>query len=286
MPVMMYLIHLPIIFRDCILDILKRIEGAAFTIMDIHLKETLNNEVEESDSIISITLMPENIVRFVCEDLDSDIYELVRMNDEQLESGMSFVAAIIEKDRTNVVSDAMANLGALVNPIGAQVKQTMREALNDDPIYIELRNLYAGFGMDLVLGVFDELIQRGSSPEDVYSSVEGFAVELGYAEQLIEEVDYNIEFGIACGGSQKTEAKVAEVITGAGGAIAGAKIGAIIGSIVPGPGTIAGAAAGGVLGNKFSKKYGNKLGQEHDEKIAVAVDYAKETKKKVFDLFK
>lgn len=267
---------------------LKKIEGTAFTIMDVYLKKVLNDELDESDIDVveQITILPEVIVEFVCADLDNDIYEQIKMNDKQLEAGKLFIKGIIEKDRTNSVGDVFALVGSYINPIGSAVRREMRAMLNDDPIYIELRNLYSGFGLDLILGVFDELIKRGEKPEKILSLLEEFATEVGILEEVLETRDYNIEQGIASGNNQKKEAKVAEFTVGAGGAIVGAKVGAVIGSIVPGFGTIVGAAVGGTIGNALAKEQGNRLGQDHEETVARVIDEAKVAKEKLLSWFK
>ena len=268
------------------MELLKRIEGTAFTVMDIHLRLALSGEYEDVDHIAQIVVMPELVVQYVCDALDSDIHKFVEMSDEQREEGMSLIANIIEKDRTNAVGKAFSFVGSIINPLGSVIRQAVREQLDDCPTYIELRSLYAGFGMDLVLGVFDELMNRGKAPEEILAAVESLAVELGYDGLLEEELEYNVEHGIASGDNQKTEAKVSEAAAGVGGAIVGAKIGAILGSVIPVFGTITGIAAGGAIGKALSKDWGNKLGQENEEVVASIIDEAKAAKEKVLGLFK
>ena len=267
---------------------LKRIEGTAFTIMDIYLGKAINNELDECgiDLVEQLTVLPEVLVEFVCDDLGSNIYQQVKMSDGQREAGQLFIKGIIEKDRSSSIGDALALVGTCINPLGSAVRRETSSVLNDDPIYLEIRNLYSGFGLDLVLGVFDELIQRGQRPEDILLSLEKLATQFGIYEELLENRDHNISQGIASGNNQKSEAKVAEVAAGAGGAIVGAKVGAVIGSVVPGFGTIIGAAVGGTLGNALAKEHGNKLGQDHEETIAQVIDEAKEVKNKIFGWFK
>lgn len=268
------------------MDILKQIEGSAFTVLNIHLRMALTGELEDCNIVEQITIAPEVLVQYVCSDINSDIDKLVAMTTEQREAGMAFVKGVMDKDRTSAIGDALSTAGYFINPLGSTVRKELRKVINDDPVYIELRNLYAGFGMDLVLGVLDELIKRGASPDELLFSINKFALEVGYDELLDAEVGANIENGIASGKNQKTEAKVAEVAAGAGGAIVGAKVGAVVGSVVPVFGTVVGAAVGGTLGNALAKEHGNKLGQDHEETVAQVIEEAKAAKEKVFSWFK
>lgn len=268
------------------MDVLKKIEGSAFTVLDIHLRMALTGELEECDVVEQITIAPEVLVQHVCKDLNSDIDKLVAMTHEQRDAGMVFVKGVMDKDRSSVIGNALSTAGYFLNPLGSTIRKELRKVVNDDPIYIELRNLYAGFGMDLVLGVFDELIKRGNSPDEILVSINTFATSIGYDEMHDAEVELNIENGIASGKNQKTEAKVTEAAAGVGGAVVGAKVGAIVGSIIPGFGTIVGAAVGGTLGNAYAKEQGNKLGQDHEETVAKVIEEANIAKEKVFSWFK
>lgn len=268
------------------MDILKRIEGTAFTIMDIHLRFALSGELQGRDYIEEIAIMPETVVKYVCKILDSDLYKHVEMSAQQREDGMLLITNIIEKDRSNEVGETLSILSSVINPLGSAVKQVLRARLDESPIYLELRNLYASFGMDLVLGVFDELINRGETPQKVLTAAESLALEFGYSELLKDELEYNVANGISSGDNQKTEAKVSEAAAGMGGAVVGAKVGAILGSVVPVFGTVLGAAAGSTIGNTLAKKQGNKLGQENEEAVAQIIGDAKAAKDKIFKWLK
>lgn len=240
---------------------IQQLEAEAFTILDLHLSNAL--AMPETDRITQIVIGPQCLCEAVCIELGSDIHEFIMLNDEQFEQGYAFVEGIIDKDRSSLIADVSGIVGSVINPMGKFVRDSVGEQLADDPTYIELRNMYQSFGMDIVLGIFSELLTRGYTPEQLIAAMTRWREELGYREGFDAQVERNLALGIVSGKNNSAEAKKAEVVGSVGGALVGAKVGAVVGSIVPGAGTVIGAAAGASLGKHFGGKELNKCGQ-HD----------------------
>ncbi|WP_299808183.1 hypothetical protein [uncultured Shewanella sp.] len=241
------------------MDPIQQLEAQAFTLLDLHLKNALT--LSESDNISQIVIGPQCLCQAVCEALGTDIHQFIMLNDEQFEQGYTFVAGIIEKDRSSLIGDVSGIVGSVINPMGKFVRDSVGAQLADDPIYVDLRNMYQTFGMDIVLGIFAELLNRGYEPQLLIAAMTTWREELGYGEGFDAEVERNLLAGIVSGKNNSAEAKKAEVAGSVGGALVGAKVGAVMGSIVPGAGTIVGAAAGASLGKHFGGKGLNKCGQ-------------------------
>ncbi|ABV88624.1 DUF6861 domain-containing protein [Shewanella pealeana] len=247
---------------------IQQLEAEAFTILDLHLKNALS--MADSDSITQIVIGPQCLCEAVCIELGADIHQFIMLNDEQFEQGYAFVEGIIERDRSSLIGDVSGIVGSVINPIGKWVRDSVGEQLADDPIYIELRNMYQTFGMDIVLGIFSELLNRGNEPDLLIAAMSKWREELGYIEGFDTEVERNLLEGIVSGKNNSAEAKKAEIAGSVGGALVGAKVGAVMGSIVPGAGTIVGAAAGATIGKHFGGKELNKCGQ--NEAVSEAIN--------------
>ncbi|GIU05284.1 MULTISPECIES: DUF6861 domain-containing protein [unclassified Shewanella] len=247
---------------------IQHLEAEAFTILDLHLKNAL--AMMDSDCITQIVIGPQCLCEAVCAEVGSDIHQFIMLNDEQFEQGYAFVEGIIERDRSSLIADVSGIVGSVINPMGKWVRDSVGSELADDPIYIELRNMYQTFGMDIVLGIFSELLNRGHEPEQLIVAMSKWRQELGYIEGFDAQVERNLLEGIVSGKNNSAEAKKAEIAGSVGGALVGAKVGAVMGSIVPGAGTIVGAAAGASIGKHFGAKELNKCGQ--NEAVSEAIN--------------
>ncbi|GIU14150.1 DUF6861 domain-containing protein [Shewanella sp. MBTL60-007] len=247
---------------------IQQLEAEAFTILDLHLKNALS--MPEADMVTQIVIGPQCLCEAVCEEIGADIHQFIMLNDEQFEQGCAFVEGIIEKDRSSLIGDVSGIVGSVINPMGKFVRDSVGAQLSDDPIYIDLRNMYQSFGMDIVLGIFSELLNRGYEPELLIAAMTSWRERLGYVDGFDEEVERNLVGGIVSGKNNSAEARKAEVAGSVGGALVGAKVGAVMGSIVPGAGTIVGAAAGASLGKHFGGKELNKCGQ--NEAVSDAIN--------------
>ncbi|WP_028766244.1 glycine zipper family protein [Shewanella fidelis] len=241
------------------MDQIQRIEAEAFTILDLHLRNVL--AMSESDLVEQIVIGPQSLCEAVCIELGTNIHQFIMLNDKQFKQGCSFVEGIIERDRTSLTADVAGVVGSMINPLGKFVRDSVGAQLADDPIYIELRNMYQTFGMDIVLGIFSELLNRGYEPELLIVAMAKWREGLGYVDGFNSEVDRNLREGIISGKNNSAEAKKAEIAGSVGGALMGAKVGAVMGSIVSGPGTVVGAAAGASIGKHFGAKEFNKCAQ-------------------------
>ncbi len=276
------------------------IEAKAFTLLDLELENYISNftnlndllngsdDIEESDKeemytaidqiAYELALSPQFLVQYVCEKVDSELHKAILMNEDQEQAGVEFVINVLFKDRSNLVKDFANGAAYGFNPLGKFIRDQIHGAVADSPIYLELRGAYQTFGMDLVLGVIDELLNQGTSEEEILAALNEYQNELldslSQVDDVYEQLKATPELfenivkeywdkGIVSGDDQSKEAKVGEVVGGVGGAVVGAKIGAVLGSIIPGPGTIAGAAIGGALGNIFGKTFGLETGVEY-----------------------
>jgi len=242
---------------------LQRVEALSFTILDLYLEIALDSEAPAEN----VAIGPQILIESVCEGFDSDLYKKIEMNEEQTKAGIDFVQGIIDKDRETLIGVAGAFIGAAINPVGKAVRDGMGAVINNCPIYIDLRNMYQGFGMDLVLGVFSELIDQGHTAKQLDSLLNKIAKEASMST-FPERLEYNIAHGIYSAENQGREAKLFSTAGSVGGAIAGAKVGAAVGSVVPGFGTVVGAGVGATLGRHFGGKAGNKAGKENADAIS------------------
>ncbi|MCG9731157.1 hypothetical protein L1D44_15280 [Shewanella sp. Isolate13] len=196
---------------------LQQLESEAFTILDLHLKNALS--LAQSDCITQIVIGPQCLCEVVCNELGSDIHRFIMLNDEQFEQGYAFVEGIVEKDRSSLIGDVSGIVGSVINPMGKFVRDSVGAQLSDDPIYIDLRNMYQSFGMDIVLGIFSELLTRGYEPEQLIAAMTNWREELGYVDGFDAAVERNLVEGIVSGKNNSAEARKAEVAGSVGGRI-------------------------------------------------------------------
>lgn len=279
---------------------LERIEARAFLLLNWQLEvcfdkfQALNSvldslddeESEEYNAICSevdeiayeIAMTPQHLVRYVCETIGSQLHKSVEMTEEQERAGYEFIVQILYKDRSNWVKDFANGAAYGINPLGKFIRDQIHESVAVDPIFIDLRKAYQTFGMDLVLGVFDELLNQKVRRNEILSALNEYKNEfwdmLSQEDEVYEQYKCDIaefdkmaedlwEQGIVSGEDQSKEAKTGELAGGVGGAVVGAKVGAVIGSVVPGFGTIVGGAVGGALGNIFGKSAGANAGMQY-----------------------
>jgi hypothetical protein len=250
--------------------IYKEIEAAALTIMIEQAKSILQSTESLDEASIRITLIPTTLVKSICKTHNSKIYKHVCPSFPEIKKGQAFIKGVLTPNESEI-KYAVSILSTIANPAGKFAREILSNT-EDKPEFKKLTSILRSFGLDIVLGVFDELLKSGIRPEHIMDSLRNYYIDTLKLDltndertSIINILDIastkNIESGIVSGACDTSSAKTGETLGGIGGAVAGAKIGGIIGSIVPGPGTVIGAAIGAALGRKYGATKGNTVGQ-------------------------
>ncbi|MCL0009795.1 glycine zipper domain-containing protein [Providencia rettgeri] len=239
------------------MDDFQRIEATALTIMIMQATEFIEKE-EDTACLVDI---PYTLCKSLCEVNNSELYIHLKLTDEQRAKSISAVTAMLE-DNDNWLSHAAHLYNLFSNPLGKTIRDTITKQYDENPLVRKITRLYRGFGLDLVLGVCDELINQGVSPKKLLTDLSDYQLTNLSCENFDEIVQVNVDIGVVSGQIDSKEAKYGELAGNVGGFVAGAKAGAIIGSfILPGVGTIIGGGIGAATGKVFGKQIGNLAGQ-------------------------
>lgn len=239
------------------MDDFQRIEATALTIMIMQATEFIENK-DDTDSLVDI---PYTLCKALCEANNSELYAHLKLTDERRAKSVSAVTAMLE-DNDNWLSHAAHLYNLFSNPLGKTIRDTITKQYDENPLVRKITRLYRGFGLDLVLGVCDELINQGVSPKKLLTDLSDYQLTNLSCENFDEIVQVNVDIGVVSGQIDSKEAKYGELAGNVGGFVAGAKAGAIIGSfILPGVGTIIGGGIGAATGKVFGKQIGNLAGQ-------------------------
>ncbi|MCK7633014.1 hypothetical protein N5094_10855 [Shewanella putrefaciens] len=252
-------------------DIFEHIEATAYTYLSLYAEVILsqtdfNNDNNKGSYSLKeasecLTLAPYNLVEMVSEYFGQDIHKFVKPSDLQFSKGKAFILSAITPTESTLKTVA-STYSSIFNPIGKFVKELMVET-TDSAEYKRLMRIYRTFGLDLVLGAFDELICRGTNPKELLSLLYDVSEQLIAKDaSLSEYILLRKDLGMINGACDEKQARLGETFGGIGGGIAGAKVGAMVGSIIPGFGTVIGASAGFMIGKSFGSVFGNALGQE------------------------
>lgn len=250
--------------------IYTEIEATALTIMIEQAKKILKSTESLDEASLRITLIPTTLVKFICKAQNSEIYKHVNPNLQQIKKGQNFIKGALTPNESEI-KYATSILSTAINPAG-KIAREILSSIEEKPEFKSLTSILQGFGLDIVLGVLDELLKDGAHPKEIMDSMQNYYINLFNPDQSKEKrkllitilemkTTANIESGVISGACHTSSAKTGEALGGIGGAVVGAKIGGIIGSIVPGPGTVIGAAIGAALGRKYGASKGNTVGQ-------------------------
>ncbi|MEY1581482.1 hypothetical protein AB7Z98_21910 [Providencia manganoxydans] len=239
------------------MDDFQRIEATALTIMIMHANEIFAKEWD----IAYLADIPYTLCQSLCIKNDSELHLKLRLTDEQREKSVAAITAMLS-DNDNFIAQAGHYYSLFVNPLGKTVRDMIAEEYDENPLVRKITRLYRGFGLDLVLGVCDELINNGVSPKKLLADLSDYQIANLPCENFEAIVQANFDFGVVSGAVDSKEAKYGELVGNVGGAIAGLKAGAALGTFIfPGFGTVVGGAIGGVAGKIFGKQLGNAFGQ-------------------------
>lgn len=239
------------------MDDFQRIEATALTIMIMQATEIIEKE-EDTACLVDI---PYILCKALCEANDSELYTHLKLTDEQRAKSISAVTAMLA-DNDNWLSQAAHLYNLFSNPLGKTIRDTITKQYDENPLVRKITRLYRGFGLDLVLGVCDELINQGVPPNKLLADFSDYQLANLPCENFDEVVQVNVDIGVVSGQIDSKEAKYGELAGNVGGFVAGAKAGAILGSfILPGVGTIIGGGIGAAAGKVFGKQVGNLAGQ-------------------------
>ena len=250
--------------------IYKEIEATALTIMIEQAKKILQSTESLDEASLRITLIPTSLVKYICKTHNSELYKHVCPNFTQIKKGQTFIKGVLTPNESDI-KYAASILSTIINPAGKFAREIL-SGTEEKPEFKNLISILRSFGLDIVLGVFDELLKNGAHPEHIMESMRNYYIDKLKLDQTKDKralmitilnikTTNNIEAGIVSGACETSSAKTGETLGGIGGAVAGAKIGGIIGSIVPGPGTVIGAAIGAALGRQYGASKGNTVGQ-------------------------
>lgn len=241
------------------MEIYSQVEAYALSIMIEQAKTIFGTDSEDKAELL--VNIPFDMIKEICIQRDSKLYTHVSLSDEQRVKSINFMSEVL-KEKESLLKDCLNLYSSIVNPIGKSIRESIAKDFDESPQLRKVTVLLRGFGLDIVLGIFDELINRGVAPQDLLNSLVSYQQKVSPSDNFQEVVKSNIELEIISGIRDTKEAKRGELVGNIGGAVAGVKVGAVIGSfIVPGLGTAVGAAVGGSLGRLFGKNIGNAVGQ-------------------------
>lgn len=239
------------------MDDFQRIEATALTIMIMQATEFIEKE-EDTACLVDI---PYILCKALCEANNSKLYTHLKLTDEQRAKSISAVTTMLA-DNDNWLNHAAHLYNLFSNPLGKTIRDTITKQYDENPLVRKITRLYRGFGLDLVLGVCDELINQGVSPKKLLTDLSDYQLTNLSCENFDEVVQVNVDIGVVSGQIDSKEAKYGELAGNVGGFVAGAKAGAIIGSFfLPGVGTIVGGGIGAAAGKVLGKQVGNLAGQ-------------------------
>lgn len=244
------------------MEITKSIEAYALSTMIVQARNILKDN-PDAEALINI---PINMVRAVCIQHNSDIYQDVLLSDEQKAKSIEFMTEVIT-EKENLLKEGLNIIGAVINPIGKEIRERIAKEFDDSPQLRQVIILFRSFGLDIVLGIFDELLNRGVTPRSLLRSIILYQRQAAPTPKFAKIVKANIDLGIISGERDSKEARQGELVGQIGGGAAGMKIGAVIGTFVaPGVGTIVGGAVGSSVGRIVGKEFGNKGGRRFIKK--------------------
>jgi len=244
-------------------NIYEDIEALALTAMIAESTEIFKRKPPLDEAAAKISLIPISLASYVSEQNLSSAHTHFIPNAQQANRGAAYILRIICPKRPSNWLKITTTTSYALNPIGKAVRDSLRDLLFPPPEVEKLIPVFRKFGLDITLGVFDELINQGVPPSTIKRNIHEYCHKKLDVEihELTELKNEYIDLGVISGACDAKPAKIGERLGSIGGAIAGAKAGAMIGSIIPGPGTAVGAAIGATFGQLFGKTFGNGLGQ-------------------------
>lgn len=241
------------------MNIYEGLESLSFCIMVEQARLALQNDSNDAIQIIDI---PYELSKYICKSVHSNIYKDIQSSPQQKEENLKYIRNVL-KDNKNAIHASINTYATIVNPIGKFIRDNLNASMDDTPQLKKIITLYRGFGLDIVLGIFDELIKRGVSPRKIAKHLFQYQRMTIPRDNFRSIVKDSFEAGIISGANESKEAKRGELAGNISGIVAGGKAGAIIGSfILPGVGTVVGAAVGSSFGKLYGKAIGNAIGQE------------------------
>lgn len=246
------------------MDIYKRIEIITLDLMLKHSKELIYEKNSPG-----LACLPLNIIFSVDKELETGVFEEIPFSDEAFEKSICFFDEILEGSLfSNIAKGASFGL----NPVRALAKNMLELESNE---YRVIRSTLRLHGLDIVLGAFSEMMNRGATPEKILNLLEDFHPEEG--EELEDSILYLVDTGVIDGSIDSVTAKTGRVVGGGTGAIAGAALGSMIFPVV-------GTAIGAAIGSEAGKMFGEQASRPEDESDIVA-EKAKQFASKVKSFF-
>lgn len=241
------------------MNIYEGLESLSFCIMTEQVKKALRKDPRNAEAVLNI---PYKLITYVCKAVHSNIYNDIQLSPQQKEDSLKFISNVLKEDES-IIHAGIYAYATFINPLGKFIRENLNSELDDSSQIKQVIRLYRGFGLDIVLGVFDELIKRGVSPRTIAKHLFHYQRMTVPNDNFRRIVKDSVEAGIISGACDTKEARTGEMAGNIGGVIAGAKAGAVIGSIImPGVGTVVGAAVGSSFGKLYGKAIGNAIGQE------------------------
>lgn len=244
---------------------INKIEAYSLTLLIEHTRIILANAEDINQAASEVTALPLQLVAAICEKNNQHLHKFIELTPEQYQENSSFIAGLLTP-KESMIKDVANGAAYGFNPLGKFIRDAISE-FNDSPEFHRLVQVaLLGFGMDIVLAIWEELLNRGVSKALLLGQLIEYQTETLDNPHFDILVFENIDAGIVSGAYYDKIAKRGELAGNMAGVLAGAKAGAAIGCIVPGPGNLIGAAVGAGLGGIFGKDLGNKMAQKFGKK--------------------
>lgn len=145
------------------MNIYEGLESLSFCIMVEQARKALRKDPGNAATILEI---PYKLTKYICKAVHSNIYKDIQLSPQQKEDSLKLISNVLKEDES--LAHAGINAYAtFINPLGKLIRDKLNSEIDDSPQTKQIIRLYRGFGLDIVLGIFDELIKRGVSPRTI-----------------------------------------------------------------------------------------------------------------------